>query len=229
MRIRTLLLLTLLLLPMPAAASDEHASASPDPSEVLRRLADGNRRFVEGHETDPHCDRQWRESLKAGQHPFATILCCSDSRVPPEMVFDQGFGDLFVVRLAGNVVDPDVEGSIEYGVLHAGTPLILVLGHENCGAVQAALSDCSGEPAEIQGLVGHITPCLPTVQALPPENRVAAAVDENVKQSVRTLREIPVLAKLVEAGKLRVEGAVYDLDSGEVRMLEIGQDTAERP
>lgn len=230
MCIRVLLLMTLLLLAAPALASeDEHASSAPPPGEVLRSLAEGNQRFVEGHETDPHCDRSWREHLKAGQHPVATILSCSDSRVPPELIFDQGFGDLFVIRLAGNVVDDDVEGSAEYGVLHAGTSVILVLGHENCGAVQAALSDCSQEPEQIRTLVGHITPCLPTVQALPAESRVAAAVDENVKQSVRTLRHLPVLAKLLEEGKLRVEGAVYDLDTGVVRMLEVGEDTAQSP
>lgn len=227
MRLPSLVLLSLLVLAPPALASEEHASHAPPPAEVLQMLSDGNRRFVEGHETDPHSDVKWRHDLKAGQHPYATVLCCSDSRVPPEMIFDQGFGDLFVIRLAGNVVDVDVEGSAEYGVLHAGTPVILVLGHENCGAVTAALGDSSGEPKDIQALLSHITPCLEKVQSVPAGERLAAAVDENVKQSVRILRELPVFAKLMEEGRLRIEGAVYDLDTGVVRALETEPATAQ--
>src|SRR5262249_39949150 len=107
--------------------------------EALAKLMDGNKRYASSHSLHPHQSAGRRHELEATQHPFACILSCSDSRVPPEVVFDEGLGDLFVVRVAGNIVDSAVTGSIEYAVEHLGTPLVLVMGHEKCGAVQATL------------------------------------------------------------------------------------------
>ncbi|MFN7291939.1 MAG: carbonic anhydrase, partial [Pirellula sp.] len=124
-------------------------STSLSAEEALSSLKDGNKRFVSGNLRYPHTGKEWLKGLVKGQAPFATILGCSDSRVPPELLFDQGFGDLFVVRVAGNVVDVDVEGSIEYSVDHCGTRLVVVMGHQGCGAVTAALKssgDLKNEP-----------------------------------------------------------------------------------
>lgn len=213
------LLLSLALLAPAVRASEDHPGAGPAPKAILASLLEGNHRFAEGHRDEPHCDRDWRKALTAGQHPVATVLCCSDSRVPPELLFDQGFGDLFVVRLAGNVVDEDVEGSIEYGVLHAGTPLVMVLGHQKCGAVTAALDYRSGEPRPIRELLQHILPVVLQAEQGSPEERLERAVEANIRQSVDELLEIPVLQERVDQGRLEIVGAVYDLESGLVTVL----------
>ncbi len=134
--------------------------------EAVARLLGGNERFLSGKLLHPHIGQQWRERLTAGQQPFATILGCSDSRVTPEILFDQGFGDLFVIRVAGNVVDTDITGSVEYGADHLKTQVVIVMGHEGCGAVTAALKpndERAKEPNEIQSLVSKIKPALRNV------------------------------------------------------------------
>ncbi len=162
--------------------------------------------------------------LTKGQAPFATILGCSDSRVPPELLFDQGFGDLFVVRVAGNVVDTDVEGSVEYSVDHCGTRLIVVMGHEGCGAVTAALGaddDISREPNEIQRLVKLIKPIDRTAKReLPFDAALRRSVEENVRASVNSLSQVPDLARAIEQKHLMIVGCVYDIATGKVRFLE---------
>lgn len=191
--------------------------------EAVERLLDGNERFVRNKLLHPHISERWRERLTAEQQPFATILGCSDSRVPPEILFDQGFGDLFVIRVAGNVVDTDVTGSVEYGVDHLKTQVVIVMGHEGCGAVTAALSpydERAKEPNEIQSLISKIKPALNNI-AFNGEfkTRLAAAVEANVRWSVKQLNAIPDLAKAVRERRTLIMGCVYDLETGRVRTL----------
>lgn len=206
-------------------ADEQPVNAAPKTSqEALTRLLAGNRRFVEGQLRHPHLGNDWRKRLVGGQKPFATILGCSDSRVPPELLFDQGFGDLFVIRVAGNVIDVDVAGSIEYGVDHLGTKLVVVMGHDGCGAVTAALqadADLKREPNEIQALVGKIKPAVKKVDASTSfEVRLRRSVEANVRASVKLLKGISDLAGAVKAKRTRIVGCVYDIQSGGVRTLD---------
>jgi carbonic anhydrase len=190
--------------------------------EALERLETGNQRFVSGQVRRRHQSRMWRHGLVPEQHPFATILGCSDSRVPIELVFDQGFGDLFVVRVAGNVVAPDILGSVAYAVAHVHTPLVVILGHEGCGAVTAALKekDRHGEPQRLEELLRLIDPGLRDLDPrLAGPARLSAAVEANVRWSMRQLTELAGARRLIAGHALEVAGAVYDLDSGKVRLL----------
>lgn len=205
-----------------AATHPEHTPAIT-PAAALQRLVEGNRRFAAGTPSRPHQSAAWRKQLVPGQHPIATIFGCSDSRVPSELVFDQGLGDLFVVRVAGNVGGSDDLGSIEYAVLHLNTPLVLVLGHESCGAVTAALEADAArahEAAAIQEMLAHVVPSLGGVnRALPVPEQVHAGVEANVRRSVSLLRATPELKARIESGSLDIVGAVYELESGKVRLL----------
>ncbi len=191
--------------------------------DAVERLLKGNERFVSGNLRHPHISQQWRERLTNMQNPFGTILGCSDSRVPPEMLFDQGFGDLFVIRVAGNVVDPDVTGSVEYGVEHLKTPVVVVMGHEGCGAVTAALQPQDRreqEPNEIRSLVSKIRVAIDGLADTGTiATRIAPAVEANVRWSVKQLKTVPTLAKAIQEQRTFVIGCVYDLDSGRVRTL----------
>lgn len=191
--------------------------------EAVERLLTGNERFVSGNLRHPHISQQWRERLTNVQNPFGTILGCSDSRVPPEMLFDQGFGDLFVIRVAGNVVDPDVTGSVEYGVEHLKTPVVVVMGHEGCGAVTAALQPNERreqEPNEIRSLVYKIRVAIDGLADTGTiATRISPAVEANVRWSVKQLKTVPSIAKAIQAQRTFVMGCVYDLDSGRVRTL----------
>jgi carbonic anhydrase len=196
-----------------AASSEKHGGPTAD--EALAALKAGNARYVAAKCEAPHRDAACRAKLATGQAPFAVVLGCSDSRVPPEILFDQGMGDLFIVRTAGNVVDDVVLGSIEYAAEHLGAPLVVVLGHERCGAVKAAVK--GGEaPGHIGALVKAIKPSVDAVKGKtgdPAENSMAA----NAAAMAKEIRSsAPILAKLVEEGKLKVVAARYDLDSGEV-------------
>jgi carbonic anhydrase len=194
-----------------------------DAVEALDRLKKGNQRFADGKTRHAHESSDWRKQLVGSQKPFATILGCSDSRVPIELVFDQGFGDLFVVRVAGNVVSPDVIGSLGYAIAHLGTPLVVVMGHYGCGAVTAALQALKGpinEGPGIKALVELIKPGLP--KALPGdtvEQQINAAVEANVRWSIEQLARLPEAKKAIEAGRFSLAGAVYELTSGRVRFL----------
>jgi carbonic anhydrase len=192
--------------------------------EALNRLIEGNQRFSSSNSIHPHEDWNWRSELCGGQHPFAIILGCSDSRVPPELIFDQGFGDLFVIRVAGNVIDPDVAGSIEYGVIHLEISLVVVLGHEGCGAVTAALASESKreeESEEIKSLLARIQPALLEVDRSGKEEEVlSAAVEANVCWSMRQLGEVPVIKDAIEKDSLQVVGAVCDIETGKVDFLD---------
>ena len=192
------------------------------PDEALRRLMDGNERYVSALTTHPDQTPEHRVSVAQAQHPFAVILGCADSRVPPEIIFDQGIGDLFVNRVAGNIVDDAIAGSIEYAVEEFKSPLVVVLGHERCGAVKATLEVVSagGEvPGHLGSLVEAIAPAVEHAQG-GPGDWLDNAVRANVALVTRQLRAAePILADRVRAGEVTIVGARYDLDSGVVDII----------
>jgi carbonic anhydrase len=196
----------------------EPAKVSAD--EALKRLIQGNARFVAGHmaHVAPEHVASARRAVAKGQTPFAVIVGCSDSRVGPEILFDQGLGDIFVIRTAGEVVDAAALGSIEYAVEHLGSQLILVLGHERCGAVSAAVANAK-EPGHIATVLKAIEPAVEHTkgkQGDPVDNAVRAQALDVAKQ----LREAkPILAERVQAGKLKIVAARYDLDTGKMEVL----------
>ncbi len=187
--------------------------------EALARLKAGNDRFVVGQVIHPNAGAERRAEVAKGQKPFAIVVGCSDSRVGPEVVFDQGLGDLFVVRTAGNVVDDIALGSIEYAAEHFGVPVIFVLGHTRCGAVAAAVA--GGEaPGHVGSVIEKIKPAVEETKGKEGD-AVDNAVRANVRNAVNQLRgAAPILSGLVKAGKLRVVGGCYDLDTGRVGMVE---------
>jgi carbonic anhydrase len=199
-------------------------SGPPTAEQALILLEEGNKRFAEGRPKHDHTSADWRTGLTAGQHPFATILGCSDSRVPTELVFDQGFGDLFVIRNAGNVVGKDVLASIEYAGKHLGVRLNVVMGHEQCGAVTAALASAderAQEPREVQEILKRIDRGLSRLE-LPedPALQVSAGVEANVRYVVEQLRKGTENRKPEGWEEIRFVGAVYELSTGRVRFLE---------
>ncbi len=193
-----------------------------DPSEALDRLKAGNARYVSG-ESDRKPFAATREALAGGQNPYAAILGCADSRVAPELAFDEGRGDLFVVRLAGNFVNTDGLASMEFGVAVLGTPLIVVLGHDSCGAVKAAIDVVTEDtelPGHLPGLAESIRPAVEMAQQESGDLLVNSTRD-NVVLAVENLTESsPILKEAVDAGKLKVVGAVYHLEDGKVEFLE---------
>lgn len=192
--------------------------------QALQLLKEGNARFVAGVPTHNHQDEARRiDTALNGQHPFATVIGCSDSRVPVEIIFDQGIGDTFIIRVAGNVIDTDEAGSIEYGVAHLNTPILVVLGHSSCGACTAVVQGAQ-LTGNIPPLVDNIIPAKDKVVAANPtltgNALVAAVIKQNVWQGIEDLFEIsPISADLVRTGKLKVIGAVYNLQSGQVEWL----------
>jgi carbonic anhydrase len=192
--------------------------------EALQRLIEGNERFLKGEAHLPSMPRETLTELARGQHPFATILGCSDSRVPPEWIFDVGLGELFVVRVAGNVLSPEVAGSLQYALSHLKTPLVVVLGHEGCGAIQAALQvkyEGVQQRSRIKLLVDSILPVLDGLDPeLPPPARLAWAVESNVRTTVRTIIESPEGQARVAEGRVKCVGAIYEIETGRVRFLE---------
>jgi carbonic anhydrase len=196
--------------------ADQSPRLSPDAARA--RLAAGNARFVTGELAHPNQNPAHRVKLAKAQHPVAIILGCSDSRTAPEVVFDQGLGDLFVIRTAGNVVDDIALGSIEYAAEHLGASLIVVLGHEKCGAVKATL-DGGKLPGHLPAIAKAIRPAVKAsahLQGDPLDN----AVQENARLEAKRIGESkPVLRKLIDEGKVRVVSARYDLDTGHVRFL----------
>jgi carbonic anhydrase len=213
--------------PLGHAAQAQHDSEEPPaitPDQALERLIAGNERFTSGKVSHPHQDLARRTELTKGQSPFAVIVGCSDSRVSPEVVFDQGLGDLFVVRVAGNVVDSTVAGSVEYAVAHLHSSVVLVLGHEKCGAVTAALlpqSDRQKESANIQALLNQIEPSLRDLGShLTQDQRLVAGIEANALLSARNLGASPVLSRAVEEKKLKILSAVYQLGSGKAKLIQ---------
>lgn len=194
------------------------AEANPA-KDPLERLIQGNQRYVTSTTV---CHEDWtakRTALLENQKPFAVIVACSDSRVPPEIVFDQTLGHLFIVRVAGNIVDDFAIGSIEYGVSILGANLVVVLGHSNCGAVEAALKNMKFDN-HIQEVLNAIQPAIATTKGQT-GNLLEKAIKANVKNVEQKLKTSkPVLAKLIEKGTLRILGGYYDLESGKVEFLD---------
>lgn len=191
---------------------------------AIARLKFGNQRFVNGNSKHFRSEKLWREHLVKGQKPFAVIFGCADSRVPTELVFDQGFGDLFVIRNAGNVVMDDVAGSIEYAVAHLHIKLVVVMGHQKCGAVTAALKsreERKSEPPELQQVLRLIDPA---IAHLDPgeEDVVAKGVEANVRWTVKNMVRLQKQRNRV--ADFTVIGAVYELSSGRVRFLDSQQE-----
>jgi carbonic anhydrase len=187
-----------------------------DPAEALDRLYEGNRRFVDGKPLAPHRDMARLREVSSGQKPFAAFLGCADSRVPIEIVFDQGFGDLFVTRIAGNVADPAIIGSLEFGAEVLGCQVVYVLGHTACGAVTATAQGAE-VPGQISTLYQHLRRATKEAQG-----DVEAAIRRNVQLQAEILAEAsPVLARRMRDGQLRIAGGVYDLASGLVHPVEV--------
>src|SRR5262245_10231708 len=195
----------------------------PSADEALARLVAGNKRFLRGKARCTNWKREDLADLAKGQRPFATILGCSDSRVPPEWVFDAGLGELFVIRVAGNVLSPEVAGSLQYAGAHLETPLFVVLGHDGCGAVGAALAtkyEGAQHRTRIQILVNSIVPGLPELDPrLSQEERLARAVESNVRWTVRQIVNTPEGQARVAEGRMKIVGAIYEIETGHVRFL----------
>jgi carbonic anhydrase len=200
------------LLPVSALAAQPQRRTA---DEALKDLVAGNERFVAGHASKPRQSPADFSKLVSGQAPDAVIVGCSDSRVPPEILFDQGVGDLFVIRVAGNIVSgagPIVKGSIAYAVLVLGAPLVMVLGHSECGAVKAALDTKQQDlPGSIRDLVGLVD--------TGKERDLDRAIAANVRSGVAKLTTEPTISRQVETKRLKVVGAVYDLASGKVTVI----------
>ncbi len=193
-----------------------------DAEEAVKKLLEGNRRYVTEKNSAVHRTAKRRAEVAAGQHPFAVIIGCSDSRVPPEILFDQGLGDLFVIRTAGNVVDDIAIGSIEYSVEHLGTQLIMVLGHERCGAVDATMKG-GAVAGKLKSVVDAIQPAVDKAKSKGQVTHDCDLLCSSVKSNARMVAEklrtaSPVLAEAFENGLLKVVGAYYDLDSGVVSL-----------
>lgn len=195
-------------------------SAYANPYYAMQKLIGGNKRFEEGRSIHPRQDPALIKSLSEGQSPFATIVGCSDSRVSSEILFDQGFGDLFVARTAGQVMAYATYATIEYATLNLDTKLVVVLGHSNCGAVTAAVKLLDNPPGHIVTLINAIKPAATAVQDAAGDN-LDNAIRQNVVNQVHELRQLEsVLSNAYEEGEILIVGAVYSLESGKVEFLE---------
>lgn len=203
----------------PAATAVAHApEGGATPGAALEQLLAGNARYVEGKPTHQNQDAARRTATATSQKPFAVIVSCSDSRVPPEILFDAGIGDLFIIRSAGHVVDDVALGSIEYALEHCGTTLVVVLGHERCGAVAAVVK--GGEmPGHIPSLVRAISPAVEMMRSKPGD-LAENAMRSNVGLTVYQLKSSkPVIEEMVKAERVKIVGARYDLDDGKVEII----------
>lgn len=206
-----------------AAALSGGAYTQEGAEAVLKGLLDGNALFVAGKTAAKDTGKTRRAEIAKGQHPSVTVLTCSDSRVPPELIFNQGLGEIFVVRVAGNVLDDVAMGSIEYGVEHLHTPLLIILGHTHCGAVKATLEAEAAPEGNIGELIKKILPAAEAARKMGGKEeyvfeRAIKMNVANVKQEL--LKESPVVHELVLQGKLSIVTAIYRLDSGDVTVLE---------
>ncbi|WP_156815425.1 carbonic anhydrase [Pseudanabaena sp. PCC 6802] len=201
---------------IPPAYAGETETIGPD--AALKKLLEGNQRFMQQKREYPHQAQQRLQEVAQAQHPVVTVLSCADSRVPPELIFDQGIGDLFDVRIAGNIVTPESLGSVEYAAALLHTPLVLVLGHERCGAVTAAVQNGT-LPGQIGTFVRAIAPAIARIkkESLDPVEDLVVA---NVRYQVEKLRQdSPLLVDLEKSGKLKIVGGRYDLDTGKVTLV----------
>jgi carbonic anhydrase len=199
------------------------SGSSVSADDALQRLIEGNERFLRGDVRAPRSQSEVLARLTRGQAPYATILGCSDSRVPPELVFDAGLGDLFVIRVAGNVYAPEVSGSLQYAGSHLDTHLFVVLGHRGCGAVAATLETklhATPQRSRIRTLVDDILPGLPDLDPQsPPDLLLERAVEANVRWTMQQILAAPEAKVALAEGHKRLVGAVYDIASGRVRLL----------
>ncbi len=223
MRFFTAIIATLILLVLfsPATqSSGQKAEEKVTADSVLAELKTGNADHVSHRYKHPHENIERQRELATGQHPHAEILSCSDSRVPPEILFDQGLGDLFIIRVAGNIASDTEIASLEYGAEHLHVPLLVVLGHESCGAVTAAVQ--GGPPdGHLAALLDLIKPAVEKTRGAPGDP-VSNAVRANVEMVVKQLRtSTPILSELVEHGKLKIVGAVYSIKTGSVTWLSV--------
>ncbi len=190
----------------------------PEIGQALQKLIEGNRRFSLSKPIHPNQNRERRQELVKGQKPFAVVVGCSDSRIPPEIIFDQGLGDLFVIRVAGNIVDDVALGSIEYAVDHLGTKLVVVLGHSKCGAVTATVQ--GGAPhGHVGSIMEAIKPAIQAAKELPGD-----LVDNTIKANTRLVADQlqysdPILSEMARQGKISIVSAYYNIESGEVHIL----------
>jgi carbonic anhydrase len=203
------------------SAAHEGPRLSAD--EVLARLIEGNRRFLRGEARNSAFPRETIIDLAKAQSPYATILGCSDSRVPPEWIFDAGLGELFVIRVAGNVYSPEIAGTLQYAGSYLKTPLFVVLGHEGCGAITAALATKhEGEQfrSRVQLLLSSIVPGLPEMDPkLSSEEQVSRAVVSNVRWTIRQIVDTPEVKARLAEGRAKIVGAIYEIETGRVRFL----------
>jgi carbonic anhydrase len=200
-----------------------HKGTRLSSDEALERLIEGNQRFLRGEARRFAFRRETLTELAKAQRPYATVLGCSDSRVPPEWIFDAGLGELFVIRVAGNILSPEISGTLQYAASHLETPLFLILGHEGCGAITAALATKHGGAqyrSRIQALLANILPGLPELDpTLSPEEQASRAVESNVRWTVRQILDTPEGKARVAEGRTKIVGAVYEIETGRVRLL----------
>ncbi len=191
--------------------------------EALRRLIEGNQRFLRGEARSSAFRRETLTDLAKAQRPYATVLGCSDSRVPPEWIFDTGLGELFVIRVAGNVFSPEIAGTLQYAGAHLETPLFVILGHEGCGAITAALAtklEGAQFRSRLQLLLANIVPGLPDLDpTLSPEEQASRAVESNVRWTIRQILDSPEGQARMAEGRTQIVGAVYEIETGRVRIL----------
>lgn len=199
------------------------AKMEPADQNYLNRLLEGNQRCVADQPLQKDIGSHRRQELAGGQHPFATVITCSDSRVVPEFIFDQGLGDIFVVRVAGNVVEPTTLGSIEYAAEHLHTPLLIIMGHEKCGAVSATL-EATGKPeGNIGAIIKKIMPAAKVAkkQGGDKETVLEAAIHENIRNTYKDVMRSKVVSHLVKEGKLKIVAAEYYIGTGKTRILDL--------
>ena len=200
-----------------------HKGTQISADEALKRLMDGNQRFLRGEARSSAFRQETLTDLAKAQSPYATLLGCSDSRVPPELIFDTGLGELFVIRVAGNILSPEIAGTIQYAGSHLETPLFVVLGHEGCGAISAALATRNEGKhfrSRLQLLLDHIQPGLPELDpSLSPEEMASRAVESNVRWTVRQILDSPEGKARMAEGRMKVVGAIYEIETGRVRFL----------
>jgi carbonic anhydrase len=199
------------------AISTQAVAAAPTPTEALEMLMQGNQHFVDGNITHLSYITEAKDKMLEGQVPFAVIVGCSDSRVPPELLFDRGLGELFVVRDAGNVIGPIELDSVEFGVAKLKAPLVMVLGHQNCAAVKAAMAGQNNVP-ELENIFPLIDSGLKTCKATE-KDPVVNAIYCNVKKGMEILKESPTIAPILAQKKVKIVGAYFDIESGKVSII----------
>ena len=182
------------------------------PEEALKQLLEGNQRFIENKRKSPNQTMTRVQEVAQGQAPFAAILSCADSRVPAEIIFDRGFGDLFVVRNAGNIATPEEIGSLEFGTLVLGAKVLMVIGHQSCGAVKATIAG-NAVPGQIASILDAIKP------AIKPNQTLEESTIANVKLGISRLQASPVISQLIKDGKLKIAGGYYNLETGMIKVV----------